>query len=84
MREFAALGIHGLSTKDAVRHYWQAWETTGRPIPRASEMVDLPDDPFPEWGNNTGPHVAQNSGENEWYTPPECGQVDLIFSCIAG
>lgn len=71
VKDFASLGIQGLTTRDAVRHYWNAWEGTRRPVPKLGEIVDLPKHPFPEWGSNTGPHVAQNSGENEWYTPPE-------------
>jgi hypothetical protein len=30
IREFAELGIRGLSTQNAVRHYWNAWERSDR------------------------------------------------------
>lgn len=53
LKTFAALGIQGLTTRDAVRHYWNAWESTRRPAPKQGQVVALPEDAFPEWGSNT-------------------------------
>jgi ParB family chromosome partitioning protein len=83
MREFATLGIHGLSTKDAVRHYWNAWEATRRPVPQVGAIVALPEDPFPEWGSNT--IATKWTGDQESYTPAKyieagrlvMGSIDL-------
>lgn len=46
--EFAALGITGLKSKDTVRRYVAAWESTGLPKPTPGSDVELPTVPFPE------------------------------------
>lgn len=40
-REFAALGIAGLKSKNTVRHYIRAWESSGleRPVPGALHLA---------------------------------------------
>lgn len=44
---FAALGLAGLTSKDTVRRYVQAWESTGLPRPVPGEPVTLPRSRFP-------------------------------------
>jgi hypothetical protein len=39
IREFAELKIQGLSTTDAVRHYYNAWELTKLPNPQKVARV---------------------------------------------
>ena len=50
--QFAALGIHGLRSKDTVRRYVRAWASTGLPRPVSGEDVDLPTIDFPAWSPN--------------------------------
>jgi hypothetical protein len=45
-REFAALGITGLTSKDTVRKYARAW-LNNHPRPEPGDTVTLPTDPFP-------------------------------------
>ncbi len=45
--EFAALGLKGLSSANTVRHYVEAWKSTGLPQPRPGEKVDTPTSEFP-------------------------------------
>lgn len=46
-QEFAGLGIKGLSSDKTVRHYVEAWVSSGLPKPRPGEKVDLPTSEFP-------------------------------------
>ena len=69
MREFARLGIKGLSSRETVRHYWHAWERSGYNTPRPGRPVELPEDPFPEWGTITDMGGTKSSTGNVWYTP---------------
>jgi hypothetical protein len=83
--EFAARGIRGLSARNTIRKYRRAWEIAmekhGAELAAPGKRVVLPLAPFP--GND--PHVSQNSGENEWYTPRQyieaarqtMGSIDL-------
>jgi hypothetical protein len=47
--EFAALGIHGLKSKDTVRRYVQIWETSGEPIPTPGQEIEIPDVEWKTW-----------------------------------
>ena len=70
MREFAELGIQGLSTKDSVSYYWHAWEDKSeKPTPIKGELIDLPEKPFPEWESLIDMGGLKSSQSNEWYTP---------------
>jgi phage N-6-adenine-methyltransferase len=70
--DFADLGIRGLSTRDSVRKYRQAWQYAvdrgWADVAVPGERAQLPNEPFRE---AAAAHVANNSGENEWYTPAE-------------
>jgi hypothetical protein len=70
--EFAELEIRGLSSYNTVRKYRRAWQWAINEgiasVARPGNVVELPTIPFKEISD---PHVANNSGENEWYTPPE-------------
>ena len=72
LAEFADLGIRGLTTRNSVRKYRNAWQKAvdeGWAEPaQPGERVALPDARFKE---ATEAHVANNSGDNEWYTPAE-------------
>ena len=84
--DFAALGIRGLKSDNSVRKYRGAWQWAidkgWARFAKPSQTVELPTEPFPD---ENGPHVSQNSGENEWYTPVEyieaaraaLGSIDL-------
>jgi hypothetical protein len=37
--DFADLGIQGLSTRDAVRHYWNAWERSE--LGKSTQLISL-------------------------------------------
>lgn len=72
LREFADLKIRGLSSLNSVRKYRERWQRAiDDGIAESAEpgqSVALPTEPFKA---ETGAHVANNSGENEWYTPAE-------------
>lgn len=72
LSEFAELGIRGMTTRNSVRKYRNAWQKAvdeGWAEPaQPGERVALPDARFKE---ATEAHVSNNSGDNEWYTPPE-------------
>jgi phage N-6-adenine-methyltransferase len=72
LSDFADLGLRGLKTRDSVRKYRNAWQLAvdeGWSEPaEPGERVTLPAEPFKE---AVEAHVANNSGENEWYTPPD-------------
>ncbi len=74
-RQFAELGIRGLSSRDSVRAYRRAWEQaieSGWAQPaEPGTTVELPSQDFGEQKASAVAHVSHNSGENEWYTPPE-------------
>ena len=80
LREFAELGLRGLSSQDTVRAYRARWQDAidegwAKPVARG-DVVTLPDEDFrppaaPEAAEKEMAHVGQNSGENEWYTPVE-------------
>jgi hypothetical protein len=46
-REFAALGIRGLRSKDTVRLYVERWQATGLPVPTPGTSVTMPDLDWP-------------------------------------
>jgi hypothetical protein len=67
--DFAELGIQGLSTRDAVRHYYNAWKLTKLPIPQKGEIIHLPQIPFPSWSISIDMGGLKLSQSTEWYTP---------------
>lgn len=72
INSFWELGIRGLSGRNTPGKYRRAWQKAiekgwANPV-RPGEIVELPIEDFLE---GSDPHVANNSGENEWYTPPE-------------
>jgi hypothetical protein len=69
MTQFAKLKIKGLSSRDAIQHYYEAWERTNLPKPIPGEEVILPDIPFPEWGTILDMGGLKSSESVEWYTP---------------
>jgi hypothetical protein len=69
INQFVKLKIKGLTTKDSVRHYYEAWERTGLPKPTPGDEVVLPDIPFPEWGTILDMGGLKSSESVEWYTP---------------
>ena len=58
IRNFAGLGITGLSTPKAVARYRQAWITAidkGWAVPvEPGQTIELPDEPFPAWPYGEG------------------------------
>ena len=54
MTAFANKKIRGLSSRNAVQHYLEAWETTGKDTPVPGQVVNLPSHPFPAWGTIIG------------------------------
>ena len=83
--DFANLRIKGLSSRNSVMHYLAAWKSIGRSRPRIGEEVNLPDDPFPDWGTLIGLGGLKSSESVEWYTPKKyieaarivMGNIDL-------
>ena len=69
INQFLKLKIKGLTSKDSVRHYYEAWERTGLPRPIPGDEVSLPDIPFPEWGTILDMGGLKSSESVEWYTP---------------
>jgi DNA N-6-adenine-methyltransferase (Dam). len=71
--DFAGLGIRGLGSHNTVRKYRRAWDHAieqGWAEPsRPGMRAILPAEDFKSIGED--PHVALNSGDNEWYTPSE-------------
>lgn len=76
---FAALGFSGLESHNTVRRYLRAWQSTGLPRPVPGELVTLPDAPFP---SINGAYISNNSGNNEWYTPPRI--LDVARTVMGG
>jgi hypothetical protein len=77
LREFSELGLRGLADNHTVGAYRSRWEDAieqgwARPVARG-DVVTLPTQDFraasPQTESSSGAHVANNSGENEWYTP---------------
>ncbi len=71
--EFAELGIRGLTSAPTVRKYRRAWEHAmaqgwAEPV-QPGTVAALPSQDFVVPSDD--PHVLNNAGENEWYTPPE-------------
>lgn len=77
-REFAELGLRGLTSRDSVHYYRSRWEDAieagwAQPVKPGDDVI-LPEQDFraaaaeaDEPGEMA--HVGQNTGENEWYTP---------------
>lgn len=84
--EFAELGFRGLKSRNSVRKYREAWQYAmdqgWAELAEPGKRVTLPAEDFT---TPADAHVANNSGDNEWYTPPEyivaaravMGDIDL-------
>lgn len=78
--DFAELNIQGLSSRPAVRHYYNAWKLTKSSSPQRGEIVDLPQIPFPSWGISEGEALLL-SGSKEWFTPKE--YIDSVYEVLS-
>lgn len=72
MRQFAELGIRGISSQDTVRKYRSAWERAvdrgwARPV-EPGEVVALPKEPFRYLAGIVMSGLMASTGV-EWYTP---------------
>ena len=70
LREFAELGLRGLTQLETVRHYRSRWQDAieegwARPVARG-DVVALPSQDFTTSGMA---HVGQATGDVEWFTP---------------
>lgn len=62
---FVRLGVVGLTTKDTVRRYYDAWELTGLPDPVPGESIAIPGPEleFPRVKNDPAPQPVSNPGQ---------------------
>ena len=83
--EFANRGIRGLRSHNTVREYRRHWEYAvkywGATVPHPGELVALPLQDFDDVPEGEA-HVSNNSGNNEWYTPPE--YIQAAISVMGG